>query len=126
MTSFFLLAQALFGGFHPFDLFSFGLAKCVDFFLELLLALRATLETDLTAAACFFKCPQTCFGLFDALHILLAPFDGFRIFNAYLLGLLSMLLRFRFGYVAGLHLCGQLSLHVFEALNLLLFLLAQN
>ena len=37
-----------------------------------------------------------------------------------------MLLRFRFGGVTGLHLCGKLRLNIFEALDLFLFLLAQN
>ena len=37
-----------------------------------------------------------------------------------------MLLRFSFGDIAGLHLCGKLSLYVFEALNLFVFLLAQH
>ena len=82
MSRFFLLAQTTFRGFHPFDLFSFGFAKCVDFVLQLLLALRATLETDLTTAACLFKRTQACFGFLDTLHILLAILDGFRMLNA--------------------------------------------
>src|SRR5215470_7562160 len=82
LASFLLLAQAAFRGFHSFDLFSFGFAEGLDFLLQLLLAFRPLLETDLTAVAGFFQSPQTRFGLFDSLQVLLAIPDSFRIFVA--------------------------------------------
>jgi len=126
LASFFLAAKPAFRFLDESPLFFFSLSQGLDFGIELLLPLSQFLGVYLSAFSRFFMGAQTKGGLLDEPGPVVAVLASVFQFAVDLLDLLSMLSRFSFSQITGLHLCRQLLLNSIDAFDVLFFLLAQH